>query len=194
MRAVAEVRLLAPIPRPRSVRDGRCFLQHLRNCYRALGRDTRLHPVWSPAPGSAMFDVELEVAAGVGRPGRNLDPDTAEDHVVGDTVFNDWTARDHQLRDLAQGSGLGKSKDGASTLFPALVAVDELVAYRRDGRLALELSATVNEAEITRGAPDRDWTFGESPSLTTPAERQTGAPAAPHSRPGPQRRRRTSWS
>jgi 2-keto-4-pentenoate hydratase/2-oxohepta-3-ene-1,7-dioic acid hydratase in catechol pathway len=178
-----QVRLLAPIPRPPSVRDGLCFLDHLRNCYRALGRDSRLHPVWEQtpafyftnadsivgpyddvpvAPGSTMFDFELEVAAVVGRPGRDLHPDAAEDHIVGYALFNDWTARDHQLRDFAQGIGLGKSKDSASTLGPMLVTVDELEPYRKDGRLALALSATVNDQELARGSLDEmDWTFGE---------------------------------
>ncbi|MGK3209209.1 fumarylacetoacetate hydrolase family protein [Amycolatopsis sp. MEPSY49] len=183
VRPLAEVRLLAPLRRPPSVRDGLCFLDHLRGCYRALGRDVELAEVWSrsPAfyfanadaiagpyddvpisPGSTMFDLELEVGAVIGRGGRDLHPDRAEAHIAGFTLFNDWTARDHQLVDLAQGIGMAKSKDGAITLGPALVTVDELEPYRRDGRLALELSATVNGAELTRGSLDRmDWTFGE---------------------------------
>lgn len=183
VRALAEVRLLAPLRRPPSVRDGLCFLDHLRGCYRALGRDVELAEVWSrsPAfyfanadaiagpyddvpisPGSTMFDLELEVGAVIGRGGRDLHPDRAEAHIAGFTLFNDWTARDHQLVDLAQGIGMAKSKDGAITLGPMLVTVDELEPYRHDGRLALELSATVNGAELARGTLDRmDWTFGE---------------------------------
>lgn len=71
-------------------------------------------------------------------------------------------ARDHQVRDMAQGIGMGKSKDSAITLGPALVTVDELEPCRRDGRLAMELSATVNGEQLTRGRLDRmDWSFGE---------------------------------
>ncbi|MGI5127903.1 fumarylacetoacetate hydrolase family protein [Pseudonocardia sp. CA-107938] len=183
VRSVAEVRLLAPLRRPPSVRDGLCFLDHLRGCYRALGRDVQLAEVWSqnPAfyfanadaivgpyddvpisPGSAMFDLELELGAVIGRGGRDLHPDRAEEHIAGFTLYNDWTARDHQLVDMAQGIGMAKSKDGAITLGPALVTVDELEPYRQDGRLVLELSATVNGAELTSGTLDRmDWTFGE---------------------------------
>lgn len=178
-----DVRLLAPLPRPPSVRDGLCFLDHLRGCYRALGRDTTLHPAWSQtpafyftnpdsivgpydevpvAPGCRLFDLELELGAVIGRPGRDLHPDRAEEHIVGYTLFNDWTARDHQMRDLAQGIGLGKSKDSATTLGPALVTADEVEPYRVGGRLAIELSATVNDKELTRGRMDAmDWTFGE---------------------------------
>lgn len=183
VRGLDEVLLLAPLRRPPSVRDGLCFLEHLRNCYRALGRDGELDPVWSQSPafyfanahavvgpyddvpvspGSAMFDLELEVGAVIGRGGRDLHPDRAEEHIVGYTLYNDWTARDHQVVDMAQGIGMAKSKDSAITLGPALVTVDELEPYRRDGRLAFELSARVNGEELTRGTLDQmDWTFGE---------------------------------
>ncbi|GAA1020017.1 hypothetical protein Aple_037420 [Acrocarpospora pleiomorpha] len=183
VRGLDEVRLLAPLRRPPSVRDGLCFLEHLRGCYRALGRHGDLDPVWSQspafyfanadaivgpyddvpiAPGSAMFDLELEVGAVIGRGGRDLHPDRAEEHIIGYTLYNDWTARDHQVVDMAKGIGMAKSKDSAITLGPALVTVDELESYRRDGRLALELSATVNGEELTRGTLDQvDWTFGE---------------------------------
>ncbi|MEQ3551207.1 fumarylacetoacetate hydrolase family protein [Pseudonocardia nematodicida] len=183
VRGLEDVRLLAPLPRPASIRDGLCFLDHLRGCYRALGRPEELHPAWSEAPafyfanadaivgpyeevpispGSSMFDLELEVGAVIGRGGRDIPPDRAESHVVGYTLYNDWTARDHQLRDMAQGIGMAKSKDSAITLGPALVTVDELEPYRRDGRLAMELSATINGEELTRGTLDQmDWTFSE---------------------------------
>jgi 2-keto-4-pentenoate hydratase/2-oxohepta-3-ene-1,7-dioic acid hydratase in catechol pathway len=183
VRALADVKLLAPIPRPPSIRDGLCFLDHLRGCYRAMGRPGDLHPAWfqtpafyfaNPAavigpydnvpiaPGCAMFDLELEVGAVIGRAGRDLHPDNAGQHIAGYTLYNDWTARDHQQRDMAQGIGMGKGKDSAITLGPALVTVDELEHLNRDGRLDLEVSATVNDREIARGSlADMDWTFAE---------------------------------
>ncbi|GAA4792533.1 hypothetical protein GCM10023200_30000 [Actinomycetospora chlora] len=183
VRAVGEVRLLAPIPRPPSVRDGLSFLDHLRGCYRALGRAPELHPAWSQAPafyfgnpaavvgphddvaiapGSRMFDLELEVGAVVGRAGRDLHPDTAADHIAGFTFFNDWTARDHQMRDMAQGIGMGKAKDMAITLGPALVTVDELAPHLGPDGYAFEVAATVNGREIAKGSlAGMDWTWGE---------------------------------
>lgn len=183
VRSLDEVRLLAPIPRPPSIRDGLSFLDHLRGCYRALGRPPELHPAWSQAPafyfgnpaavigphddvaiapGSRMFDLELEVGAVVGRPGRDLHPDTAADHIVGFTFFNDWTARDHQMRDMAQGIGMGKAKDSAITLGPALVTVDELEPHRGPDGYTFEVAATVNGREIAKGSlAGMDWTWGE---------------------------------
>ncbi|TKG65781.1 fumarylacetoacetate hydrolase family protein [Prauserella endophytica] len=183
VRPLHGVRLLAPIPRPPSIRDGLCFLDHLRGCYRALGRTEDLHPAWSQtpafyfgnpaavvgpyddvpiAPGSNWFDFELEIGAVVGRGGRDLHPDTAEQHIAGYMFFNDWTARDHQVRDMAQGIGMGKSKDNAITLGPALVTADELESYRRDGRLDIEVCAAVNGREVARGSlATADWSYGE---------------------------------
>ena len=183
VRGVDEVQLLAPVPRPPSVRDGLCFLEHLRGCYRALGRPDDLHAAWSqtpafyfgnPAavvgphddvpvpPGCRWFDFELEIAAVVGRGGRDLHPDEAETHIAGYTFFNDWTARDLQMRDMAQGIGMGKSKDSAITLGPALVTVDDPALPRRDGRPIFEVAAHVNGREIARGSlADADWSFGE---------------------------------
>lgn len=183
VRPIDAVRLLAPIPRPPSVRDGLCFLEHLRGCYRALGRPEELHPAWSQtpafyfgnpaavigphddvpvAPGCRWFDFELEIGAFVGRGGRDLHPDTAEAHIVGYTFFNDWTARDHQMRDMAQGIGMGKAKDSAITLGPALVTVDELAPHRGERGPAVDVAATVNGKEIARGSLGAmDWSFGE---------------------------------
>jgi 2-keto-4-pentenoate hydratase/2-oxohepta-3-ene-1,7-dioic acid hydratase in catechol pathway len=114
------------------------------------------------SPGSSRFDFELEVGAVIGRGGRDLHPKTAEDHIIGYTLFNDWTARDLQAIDMELGIGMGKAKDSATTLGPWLVTPDELEPFRRDGRLSIELSAFVNDREITRGTLDQaDWTFAE---------------------------------
>jgi 2-keto-4-pentenoate hydratase/2-oxohepta-3-ene-1,7-dioic acid hydratase in catechol pathway len=180
---ITDVQLHAPISTPPSIRDSLCFLDHLRRCRQAMGVATELPPVWNtvpafyfgnPAsvvgpfddvaisPGSSLFDFELEVGAVIGRGGRDLHPKTAEDHIIGYTLFNDWSARDLQAVDMELGIGMGKGKDSATTLGPWLVTPDELEPFRRDGRLSIELSAFVNDREITRGTLDQaDWTFAE---------------------------------
>ena len=181
--ALDGVRVLPPVPRPPSVRDGLCFLDHLRATRRATGQSEELEPVWfqrpafyftSPAgvlgahddvaiaPGSRWFDLELEVGAVVGRGGRDLDPATAESHLAGYTLMCDWSARDLQTSEMAQGLGLAKSKDCGLTLGPALVTPDELAHHRRDGVLSFELSVAVNEEQLTTGTlAQMDWSFGE---------------------------------
>src|SRR2546422_5057228 len=88
-----EATLLAPVPRPPSVRDFYAFEQHVRTARMRRGLD--MDPDWyelpvfyfsNPAavigphddvavpPGSSELDYELEVAAIIGRGGSDLDP------------------------------------------------------------------------------------------------------------------------
>lgn len=114
------------------------------------------------APGSTWFDLELEVAVVVGAGGRDLTAASAERAVVGCTLMCDWRARNLPVGEMQQGIGPGKARDSGTTFGAALVTVDELEPYRRDGRLASELSATVNDEVLTTGhLDDMDWTFGD---------------------------------
>ena len=42
--------LLAPIPRPPSIRDSLCFLDHMRNCQAAVGAGRLLGDTWCRIP------------------------------------------------------------------------------------------------------------------------------------------------
>jgi 2-keto-4-pentenoate hydratase/2-oxohepta-3-ene-1,7-dioic acid hydratase in catechol pathway/glyoxylase-like metal-dependent hydrolase (beta-lactamase superfamily II) len=181
-----EVTLLAPIPRPPSIRDSLCFLDHMRNCQAALGAGRVLSDTWyripafyfacpatvlgpyedaPTAPGSAWQDFELEIAAVVGTSGRDLTVEQAERAIIGYTIFNDWSARDLQQRESQLAIGQGKGKDSGVTLGPYLVTPDELEPYRRPsypGRLDLRVTALVNDTVIGSGSTAQmDWTFGE---------------------------------
>jgi 2-keto-4-pentenoate hydratase/2-oxohepta-3-ene-1,7-dioic acid hydratase in catechol pathway/glyoxylase-like metal-dependent hydrolase (beta-lactamase superfamily II) len=180
---LAEVRLMAPIPRPPSIRDSLCFLDHMRNCQAALGAGRTLADTWyripafyfacpetvlgpyddaPAAPGSAWQDFELEIAAIIGTGGRDLTVDEAERAIIGYTIFNDWSARDLQQMESQLGIGQGKGKDSGVTLGPYLVTSDELEPYRRAGRLDLRVTALVNDAVIGSGSTAQmDWSFGE---------------------------------
>lgn len=175
--------LLAPIPQPPSVRDAVGFLEHVRGCRRAYGRDDVLQDVWhripafyfaNPAtvfgprddvpiaPGSHWFDLELEVAAVIGTPGSDLDPVAAQDAIVGYMLFCDWSARDLQQADMALGLGQGKGKDSGMTFGPWLLTADEVADRLVDGRLDLEVAVDVNGVELASGSTrTMDWTFGE---------------------------------
>lgn len=183
---LGEVTLRAPIPRPPSIRDSLCFLDHMRNCQAALGAGRVLADTWyripafyfacpatvlgpyddAPyAPGSAWQDFELEIAAVIGATGedlKDLSVEQAERAIIGYTIFNDWSARDLQQLESQLAIGQGKGKDSGVTLGPYLVTPDELEPYRRDGRLDLRAMALVNDRVIGSGSTAQmDWTFGE---------------------------------
>jgi 2-keto-4-pentenoate hydratase/2-oxohepta-3-ene-1,7-dioic acid hydratase in catechol pathway/glyoxylase-like metal-dependent hydrolase (beta-lactamase superfamily II) len=178
-----EVTLLAPIPRPPSIRDSLCFLDHMRNCQAALGAGRVLADSWYripafyfacpatvlgpyddvlAAPGSAWQDFELEIAAVIGPGGKDLTVEQAERAIIGYMIFNDWSARDLQQLESQLAIGQGKGKDSGVTLGPYLVTPDELEPYRRGGKLDLRVTALVNDAVIGSGSTAQmDWTFGE---------------------------------
>ena len=183
---LGEVRLMAPIPRPPSIRDSLCFLDHMRNCQAALGAGRVLADTWyripafyfacpatilgpyddaPTAPGSAWQDFELEIAAVIGTGDgdlRDLTVEQAEQAIIGYTIFNDWSARDLQQMESQLAIGQGKGKDSGVTLGPYLVTSDELGPYRRDGKLSLQVTALVNDTVIGSGSTGQmDWSFGE---------------------------------
>jgi 2-keto-4-pentenoate hydratase/2-oxohepta-3-ene-1,7-dioic acid hydratase in catechol pathway len=157
-------RLLPPLDPP-SIRDFLTFEQHVEGMVRLHQPPGEVHPRWYEAPtfyfsnphalvgagddvavppGCEVFDYELEVAAVIGRDGRDLSPSEAGDHIVGYTIFNDWSARDLQFEEMQVGLGPAKGKDSAITLGPWIVTADELEPHRRDGRLDLELEVRLN--------------------------------------------------
>jgi fumarylacetoacetate (FAA) hydrolase len=168
------VRLVAPIPRPPSVRDFYAFERHVQSARAQRGLE--MAPEWyqlpvfyfsNPAavsgpddhiafpPESSAWDYELEAAAIVGSGGE----------IAGFTIMNDWSARDLQKMEMAVGLGPAKGKDFATTLGPVLVTPDEL------GDLRLEMLARVNGEERSRGnMGDIHWPWGE---LAAHAERNT---------------------
>ncbi|AFM04979.1 fumarylacetoacetate hydrolase [Bernardetia litoralis DSM 6794] len=86
-------------------------------------------PIFSPCK---TLDFELEMAFIVGKAtklGDSVTVDTAEDHIFGMTVFNDWSARDIQKWEYVPlGPFLGKSF--ASSMSPWVVTLDALEPFR----------------------------------------------------------------
>ncbi|MFF7445962.1 MULTISPECIES: fumarylacetoacetate hydrolase family protein [unclassified Streptomyces] len=189
---VSQVRLLPPL-RPASVRDFVTFEEHVEGVRRAIDGVAGVPEQWYAAPtfyftnphaiyghrdeipvapGSAVLDFELEVGAVVGREGGDLTPEQARDHIVGYTVFNDWSARDLQSAEMKVSLGPCKGKDTATTLGPYLVTADELEPYRdADGFLRLALTAEVNDEKVGEDLlSNMSWTFEE---MTAYASRGT---------------------
>jgi len=178
---IAGTRLLAPIPRPPSVRDFYAFEQHVRTARERRGLEMEADwyelPVFyfsNPASiigdgadvampvATRELDFELEVAAVIGRAGRDLDADQAAHHIAGYTVMNDWSARDIQRREMKLNLGPAKGKDFATTLGPYLVTPDELADATRGKAYDLTMTATVNGREYSRASlAGIYWSFGE---------------------------------
>jgi 2-keto-4-pentenoate hydratase/2-oxohepta-3-ene-1,7-dioic acid hydratase in catechol pathway len=147
--ALNEVRLLAPVARPRVVRDFLTFEGHMKQASRALGRggdvprafyevpayykgdpDTVVGtgtPVTWPAY-SEKFDFELELGMVTARRGNNIRKEDASNYIAGYTIWNDWSARDQQMREAPVGMGPSKGKDfdSGNAVGPYLVTTDEI--------------------------------------------------------------------
>ena len=177
------VRLLPPLQAP-TVRDFVAFEEHVEGVRKAIDGQAGVVAEWYEAPtfyftnpyaligahddvavppGSQRFDFELEVAVVVGRDGASLTPEQARDAVFGYTIFNDWSARDLQAREMKVNLGPAKGKDSATTLGPWLVTADELEPYRdEDGFLALDMRVSVNDVEIGQDLlSNMGWPFEE---------------------------------
>lgn len=167
---LAQVGLLAPLPRPSSLRDFFVFEQHVATARAQRGQ--KMPEEWYriptfyfsnhgaiygpdddiPMPQTEALDYELELACVIGRQGRDIHPDDAWSYIAGYTIMNDWSARDIQGREMSIGLGPAKGKDFATSLGPWLVTPDELEIYADDdGRLSLTMVARVNGAERSRG-------------------------------------------
>lgn len=177
-----ETRLMAPLPRPRSLRDFYAFEQHVATARGQRGQP--VPPAWYrmpvfyfgnhgaiygpdepiPIPRTEQLDYELEVACVIGRQGRNIASDEVWDYVAGFTIMNDWSARDVQREEMSVGLGPAKGKDFATSLGPYLVTLDELEAESSmDGeRFELDMVARVNGREYSRGnLGDMHYTWGQ---------------------------------
>ena len=79
-----------------------------------------------PYPSFAQqIDYELELGFVVGGAGRNLDPEQAERLLFGLTIFNDFSARDIQAREMGLGMGPQKCKDFAYGIGPWITTIGD---------------------------------------------------------------------
>ncbi|WP_432825501.1 fumarylacetoacetate hydrolase family protein [Dactylosporangium sp. CA-092794] len=180
---LSQVRLLAPV-QPGALRDFLVFEEHLEGSLGVLGAQ-RPHPAWydqplfyfsnanavigpddpvEVPPGCRQLDFELELAAVIGKPGRDLTPEQAAGHIAGYTLFNDWSARDLMAPVIPFGMGPVKGKDFANTLGPWIVTADELEPYRHGDRLVLEMHAELNGVPLPAGgdsSANMSWSFEE---------------------------------
>lgn len=182
IRSLGDVHLLAPVPKPNSIRDCMSFERHLVQATRTVvrwhfrplaaldawieriaGRGLlRVPKVWYERPVyykgnphsvvgpdadvrwpsyTEKFDFELEFGVFIGRKGSDIPKERANDFIAGYTLFNDFSARDVQIREMQGrlGPAKGKDFDTGNVLGPYLVTPDEFA-----DPYALSMSVHVN--------------------------------------------------
>jgi len=150
-----EIKLLAPLPRPNSLRDFSIFEEHMT---RREGGAAPKRPSWFRHPPyykgnpdsiigpedaipfpyySEKLDLELEIGIIVGRGGRNLSLEEAKQAIAGYTMLIDCSARDPYLMQ-AEFLGPAKMKDWATILGPCMVTADEIDEANLDCRIIVD--------------------------------------------------------
>lgn len=140
-----DTRLLCPLNLAASLRDFLAFEDHVKNG--AARRGGEVPEYWYEAPVyykgnrrallgpddevkwpryTDYLDFELELAMIVGKRGRDLSLESAGDYVFGFTIFNDFSARDVQMREVTAWLGPAKGKDFANAFGPCIVTADEV--------------------------------------------------------------------
>lgn len=172
--SAGEVRLRAPLLNPLSLRDFYAFEQHVKTGFERRGEP--MPAEWYEMPVyykgdprnivgpdqdvlwpsfTEKFDYELELAAVVGRRGRNVPASEARRYIAGFTVMNDFSARDIQKREMKVRLGPAKGKDWATALGPVLVTTDEI-----GDPYKLRMTARVNGEQWSEGnSGSIYWTF-----------------------------------
>ncbi|WGZ94259.1 MAG: fumarylacetoacetate hydrolase family protein [Candidatus Thiothrix putei] len=164
---LADVTLLAPIPRPRKnvMCLGLNYLEHAQETANQIGRTGKApqYPiVFTKCPTSVIgheatvpfdpetcsqLDWEAELGVVLGTGGKKITRENALAHVFGYTVINDLSARDIQLNHKQY--FLGKSIDGGCPMGPWIVTADE-IADPQALAIACRVNGVTKQASNTR--------------------------------------------
>ncbi|HAA28373.1 MAG TPA: fumarylacetoacetate hydrolase [Cyanobacteria bacterium UBA8553] len=120
-----------------------------------VGTDTEVH--WPSY--TEKLDYELEFGIFIGKTGRNITAQEAHNHIAGYAIYNDFSARDIQIREMEcrLGPAKGKDFDTGNAIGPYLVTPDEIPTPYN-----LTMSARVNSQEWSRGnSSSMHFTFEE---------------------------------
>ena len=180
-----EVKLLAPIPRPNSLRDAYAFRQHVETSRRNRGlemiKEFDDFPVFYFSNHNAIFgpsddiqcmpshfeklDYELEIAILIGKKGINVKAENAKEYIAGFMIMNDMSSRGLQMKEMKLNLGPAKGKDFASVLGPYLVTPDELsgnIINEDDNgcNYDLQMTCSLNGKLLSKGnLKDMAWSF-----------------------------------
>ena len=178
--ALSDVRLLAPVPRPRRnvFCVGKNYFEHARE-FAGSGFDTSVTrpgddiptdpiiftkvpecviapgaPIGIPSDVSTAIDYEAELAVIIGEGGRRIPESQAMAHVWGYTIVNDVTARTLQNRHKQW--FLGKSLDGFCPMGPCIVTSDDIrdvTTLRLETRVNGELRQNAEVSQLIFDIP-----------------------------------------
>lgn len=115
-----------------------------------------------------VFDYELEFGIFLSRGGRNIPREHAHEHIGGYVVFNDFSARDIQGREMGGrlGPAKGKDFDTGNAMGPMLVTPDEI-----PDPYALTMAARINGQQVSLGnSRDMRFRFDEVIAYVSQAE------------------------
>ncbi len=140
-----EINIKAPILNPPSLKDFFAFEEHAKAG--AKRRGIELNEYWYEIPVyykgnhrqifgqndeipwpsyTRKLDFECEIACVIGKKGKNISKENATDYIFGYMIFNDFSARDIQKKEMALLMGPAKSKDFANSFGPYIVTKDEI--------------------------------------------------------------------
>jgi fumarylacetoacetate (FAA) hydrolase len=180
-----DVSLLSPILNPTSLRDAYAFRQHVEAGRKSRGLDMipeyDQFPVFYygnhnaiSGPGevriqedqSIKLDYELEIAAIIGKEGKNISVNEADDYIMGFTIMNDLSARALQKEEMKLSLGPAKGKDFLSTLGPYILTKDELkdkcIPSNDGDRYDLNMRAYLNGELLSEdNFKNITWTFAQ---------------------------------
>jgi 2-keto-4-pentenoate hydratase/2-oxohepta-3-ene-1,7-dioic acid hydratase in catechol pathway len=155
--ALADVRLLAPVPDPEKIV---CLGLNYRDHAAEAGQEIPAAPMWFakfansligsgepivlPPAHAEHVDYEVELAVVIGRAALRVPAERALDYVAGAMPFNDVTARDLQFQNPLWTSG--KAIDTFAPCGPALVTLDQI-----DDLQSLALRTRVNGETLQEG-------------------------------------------
>jgi 2-keto-4-pentenoate hydratase/2-oxohepta-3-ene-1,7-dioic acid hydratase in catechol pathway len=97
---------------------------YISNRFNVVGHDAKIQ--WPSY--SEWFDYEGEFGFFIGKSGKNIDKNKAHSHIFGYSIFNDFSARDKQMREMEgrMGPTKGKSFDTGNAIGPWIVTADEI--------------------------------------------------------------------
>lgn len=180
--------LQAPITNPTSCRDGYAFRQHVAAARRNRGvpmiPEFDQYPIfyftnhnaiqgpgdiWCMPDHFQKLDFELEIAVILGKKGRNIKAEKADEYIAGYTIMNDMSARTLQMEEMLLNLGPAKGKDFSTVIGPYLITPDELQAnltaakkHHAGNSHNLDMKCWVNGIQVSSGnVAEMDWTFAE---------------------------------